>query len=114
LDGPGTARGSDLIFFKFARFSNIDLIVTFKSKQFSLNHLSITLKYYLKRRKLTTWKEFLDEWGTKVGKQAFGSFVKHGFTRRRGLQDIIVNKINKLTNTDKEIEKLVFGKHATK
>jgi hypothetical protein len=105
---------SELIFFKFVRFSNIDLIVTFKGKQFSLNNLSLTLKYYLRRRKLATWKEFFDEWGSKVGKQAFGSFVKHGFTRKRGIQDIIVGKLNNLTNSEKDVDKMLFGKFAPK
>jgi hypothetical protein len=112
-NGPhGTV--SELIFFKFVRFSNIDLIVTFKGKQFSLNNLSLTLKYYLRRRKLATWKEFFDEWGSKVGKQAFGSFVKHGFTRKRGIQDIIVGKLNNLTNSEKDVDKMLFGKFAPK
>jgi hypothetical protein len=111
--GSGSAV-AELIFFKFVRFSNIDLIVTFKGKQFSLNNLSLTLKYYLRRRKLATWKEFLDEWGSKVGKQAFGSFVKHGFTRKRGIQDIIVEKLNNLTSSEKEVDKMLFGKFAPK
>ena len=100
------------IFFKFVRFSNIDSIITFKGKQFSLNNMNLTLKYYLKRRRLATWKEFLDEWGTKVGKQAFGSFVKHGFSRKKGIQDIIVNKLNSSHSAD--IDKLLFGKYAPK
>ena len=103
------ARATGLpVFFKFVRFGNIDSIITFKGKQFSLNHMSLTLKYYLKRRRLATWKEFLDEWGTKVGKQAFGSFVKHGFSRRKAIQDIIVNKFANGASTD--IDKLLFGK----
>ena len=112
--GAGVAsvhtNSAHMIFFKFVRFGNIDSIITFKGKQFSLNHLSLTLKYYLKRRRLATWKEFLDEWGAKVGKQAFGSFVKHGFTRKRGIQDIIVNKFAALAGND--VDKLLFGKHS--
>ncbi len=112
---PAQSPSSDteLLLFKFVRFSNIDLIITFKGKQFSLNNLSLTLKYYLRRRKLCTWKEFLDEWGSKVGKQAFGSFVKHGFTRKRGIQDIIVGKLNQFTSSEKEVDKLLFGKFSS-
>jgi hypothetical protein len=104
--GPSSAP---LIFFKFVRFGNIDSIITFKSKQFSLNQMALTVKYYLKRRRLATWKEFFDEWATKVGKQAFGAFVKHGFSRRKGIQDIIVNK---LSPRGADVEKLLFGKFA--
>ena len=110
---PTSASDAELVLFKFVRFSNIDLIITFKGKQFSLNNLSLTLKYYLRRRKLCTWKEFLDEWGSKVGKQAVGSFVKHGFTRKRGIQDIIVGKLNQFTSSEKELDKILFGKFAS-
>lgn len=106
----GTQKSSgSLVFFKFVRFGNIDCIVTFKGKQFSLNHMAVTIKYYLRRRRLATWKEFLDEWATKVGKQAVGSFVKHGFTRKRGIQDIIVTKFSSASN---DVDKLLFGKFA--
>ena len=107
---PSSSSGpAQLVFFKFVRFGNIDSIITFKSKQFSLNHMALTVKYYLKRRRLATWKEFLDEWGSKVGKQAFSAFVKHGFSRRKGIQDIIVNKFSP---PGAEVDKLLFGKFA--
>ena len=74
--------------------------------------MNLTLKYYLKRRRLATWKEFLDEWGTRVGKQAFGSFVKHGFSRKKAIQDLINTKLNASHTSD--IDKLLFGKFAPK
>ena len=72
--------------------------------------MALTVKYYLKRRRLATWKEFFDEWATKVGKQALSSFVKHGFTRKKGIQDIIVSRLSPTGVTD--AEKLLFGKYA--
>jgi hypothetical protein len=104
-----SASSAALVFFKFVRFGNIDSIITFKSKQISLNNMALTVKYYLKRRRLATWKEFFDEWATKVGKQALSAFVKHGFTRKKGIQDIIVNRFS-VGSTD--VEKLLFGKYA--
>ena len=100
------------VFFKFVRIGNIDSIITFKGKQFALNHMSLTLKYYLKRRRLATWKEFLDEWGAKVGKQAFGSFVKHGFSRRKGLQDLIKFGNGGVTSSS-DVDRLLFGKYGS-
>lgn len=104
-----SASSAALVFFKFVRFGNIDSIITFKSKQISLNNMALTVKYYLKRRRLATWKEFFDEWATKVGKQALSAFVKHGFTRKKGIQDIIVNRFS-VGSTD--VDKLLFGKYA--
>ena len=104
------AAASALVFFKFVRFGNIDSIITFKSKQFSLNNMALTVKYYLKRRRLATWKEFFDDWATKIGKQALSSFVKHGFTRKKGIQDMIVNRLSPTSGTD--VEKVLFGKYA--
>jgi hypothetical protein len=51
------------VVFMYVRFAPVDSIITYKGKRISLNMCSVILKPYVKKRKLTTWKRFLQSWG---------------------------------------------------
>jgi hypothetical protein len=95
--------------FKYFRVSPIDCIVSYRGKRISINMLSIILKPFVKKRKMTTWRKFLQAWGSIVGQQVVGSVMTHPFKRKKGLQETLKEKFQpgKIPPG-----KLLFGKFA--
>ena len=107
---PARRGRAKMHLFKYVRFAPVDSIVTYKSRRLSLNMLSVILKPYVKKRKLSTWKKFMQVWASGVGQQLVGSVVAHTFKRRKGLQEAIRERF--LDKTPGAV-KMLFGKYHT-
>ncbi len=108
--GGGGKEGADCLF-KYFRVSPIDCIVSYRGKRVSLNMLTIVLKPYVKKRKISTWRKFLQAWGSVVGQQVLGSVMTHPFKRKKGLQETLKEKLQGQAGKLPP-GKLLFGKFA--
>ncbi|KAF4743959.1 Cyclin-dependent kinase 8, partial [Perkinsus olseni] len=75
-------KPAELIFFKYIRFGDINALFSYKSKRMTLKDVSLKVRHYVRKRRLWTWRDCLDEWGSRFFHQALSSVVLHPFSRK--------------------------------
>lgn len=99
-------KPAELIFFKYIRFGDINALFSYKSKRMTLKDVSLKVRHYVRKRRLWTWRDCLDEWGSRFFHQALSSVVLHPFSRKPkyfGGEHIVSRE---------EVARALFGKYA--
>ncbi|KAF4686297.1 Cyclin-dependent kinase 8 [Perkinsus olseni] len=87
-------------------FGDINALFSYKSKRMTLKDVSLKVRHYVRKRRLWTWRDCLDEWGSRFFHQALSSVVLHPFSRKPkyfGGEHIVSRE---------EVARALFGKYA--